>query len=125
VSEAGLSARQFFDRVAEGVLTGIRCRKCGELDVPPREFCVACHARDWEAVRLSGEGAIASYTVIRVAPARHAGDAPYAVAVVRLREGVSLLGRVVGVPFEKLAIGLPLRFRPLTINGETAIGFEE
>ena len=72
---------------------------------------------------LAGAGTIASYTVIRVAPRGHAADVPYAIAVVKLNEGVSLLGRVVDIPFEKLAIGLPVRFRPLVKGAETSVGF--
>jgi uncharacterized OB-fold protein len=123
VTEPGITLRQFFDRAREGRLTGVRCRKCGELAIPPKELCPACHERAWEPVPLAGEGTIASYTVIRVAPRAHAADAPYAVAAVRLTEGVSLLGRVVDIPLERLAIGLPVRFRPLVKNDQTSIGF--
>ncbi len=123
MTEPGITLRQFFDRAREGRLTGVRCRKCGELAIPPKELCPACHERAWEPVPLAGEGTIASYTVIRVAPRAHAADAPYAVAAVRLTEGVSLLGRVVDIPLERLAIGLPVRFRPLVKNDQTSIGF--
>ncbi len=120
---ATVTLRDFFAEARQGRLTGIRCRACGNLTIPPKEFCDACGRREWEAVPLSGEGTIASYTVIRVAPASHAGEAPYAVAVVRLREGVSLFGRVVDVPLESLAVGMPVRFRPLSIRSQTALGF--
>jgi len=123
VTEPGITLRQFFDRAREGRLTGVRCRKCGELAIPPKELCPACHERAWEPVPLAGEGTIASYTVIRVAPRAYAADAPYAVAAVRLTEGVSLLGRVVDIPLERLAIGLPVRFRPIIRDDQTAIGF--
>jgi uncharacterized OB-fold protein len=93
------------------------------MAMPPREFCAACHERAWQPVALSGDGTIASFTVIRVAPARHAADAPYAVAVVALKEGVSVMGRMLDVPLERLSIGLPVRFRPIVRDGETAIGF--
>jgi uncharacterized OB-fold protein len=123
VTEAGLTLAGFFERARAGTLTAVRCAKCGVLAIPPREFCAACGQRAWRPMTLSGEGAVASYTVIRVAAAKHAADVPYAVAVVRLTEGVSLLGRVVDIPLETLAIGLPVRFRPLVRNGETALGF--
>jgi uncharacterized OB-fold protein len=48
---------------------------------------------------------------------------PYAVAVVKLDEGVSLLGRVVDIPLDRLASGLRVRFRPIELNGETVSGF--
>jgi len=120
---APVTLKDFFDRVREGQLTGIRCSACGALEIPPRELCPACQARAWEAVRLTGEGTIASFTVIRVAPRAHAGDVPYAIAAVKLKEGPSLLGRIVDMPIERLAMGLPVRFRPI-VHGEAAvIGF--
>jgi uncharacterized protein len=122
-SEAGVTLQGFFDGVRGGRLTGIRCGACGEMAIPPKEFCRSCHGRAWEAVPLSGAGTIASFTVIRVAPRGHAGDAPYAIAVVSLAEGAALLGRVVDVPLETLAIGLPVRFRPLVVRDQPAIGF--
>jgi uncharacterized protein len=123
VTEAAPSLKDFFDRAREGTLTALRCGKCGELAIPPKEFCASCRERAWQPLTLSGEGTIASFTVIRVAPRHHVSEVPYAIAVVRLREGVSLMGRVVDVPLERLAVGLPLRFRPLVSDGQTAVGF--
>jgi uncharacterized OB-fold protein len=123
VTESATTLKDFFDRAREGTLIALRCGKCGELAIPPKEFCAACRERAWQRVTLSGEGAIASYTVIRVAPRHHVTEVPYAIAVVKLREGVSLMGRVVDVPLERLAIGLAVRFRPLVSDGQTAVGF--
>ena len=118
-----LTLKHFFEEARAGRLSGIRCGKCGELAIPPKEFCPTCQARDWTAMPLAGGGSIASFTVIRVAPRGRGAEAPYAVAVVRLDEGVSLLGRIVDIPFESLRAGLPVRFRPLVTGEQTAIGF--
>jgi uncharacterized OB-fold protein len=124
VTEPALTQRRFFEKAGEGQLTAIRCGHCGELAIPPREFCPSCSHRRWEPVGLSGEGTIASYTIIRVAPRAHAVDVPYAIAAVQMKEGVSMLGRVVDVPLAHLAVGLPVRFRPLVSSGgHTAVGF--
>ena len=123
MAESALTLKNFFEQARGGRLTGIKCGRCGHLEIPPKEFCDACGQRAWQPVPLSGDGAIASYTVIRVAPTKHAADAPYAVAVVKLKEGVSLFGRLVDVPLDKLAIGMLLRFRPLVIHDQIAIGF--
>ena len=123
MAEPVVTLRHFFERARAGQLTAVRCGKCGELAIPPRELCPACGERAWEPVPLAGEGTIASFTVIRVAPRAWAADAPYAVAVVRLNEGVSLLGRIVDIPLEKLAVGLPVRFRPLVRDDRTSVGF--
>ena len=118
-----ITLQTFFEEARAGRLTGIRCRNCGELAIPPREFCGSCQERAWESVPLAGDGTIASYTVIRVPPRSHAGQAPYAVAVVKLREGVSLFGRLVDIPIEVLDVGLPVRFRALIAENQTIVGF--
>jgi uncharacterized protein len=123
VPEPVITLRHFFESARDGQLTGIRCGGCGALAIPPKEFCESCQQRAWQPVPLAGEGTIASFTVIHVAPRAHAADVPYAIAAVRLKEGVSLLGRLVDIPLEKVAIGLPVRFRPLVKDGQTAIGF--
>ena len=118
-----MTLKHFFEQARAGTLTALRCAKCGELALPPKEFCAGCRERAWEPVPLSGEGAIASYTVIRVAPRHHVGEVPYAIAVVALREGVSLMGRILDVPLDSLAIGLPVRFRPIVTETQTSVGF--
>lgn len=123
MTEPVITARAFFERARAGQLTAVRCGSCGELAIPPRELCPACHARAWQPVPLIGEGTITSFTVIRVAPRAHAADAPYAIAVVKLQEGVSILGRIVDIPLDKVAVGLPVRFRPLGAQDQTSIGF--
>src|SRR5438128_10906212 len=118
-----MTARAFFERARAGQLTAVRCGSCGELAMPPKELCPACHTRAWQPVPLVGEGTIASFTVIRIAPRAHAADAPYAIAVVQLKEGVSILGRIVDIPLDKIAVGLPVRFRPLGSPDQTSVGF--
>ena len=124
MTEPTITARAFFEKARGGQLTAIRCGSCGELAVPPKELCPNCHGHAWQPVALAGDGTIASFTVIRVAPRAHAADVPYAVAVVRLKEGVSILGRILDIPFEKLAVGLPVRFRPIIAKDlTTSVGF--
>ena len=123
MSDSTITLQSFFEQARQGKLIGIKCGGCGALAIPPRELCPECGRRQWSPVPLSGDGEIASFTVIRIAPRGHLGDAPYAIAAVRLVEGVSLLGRVVDIPFDDLAIGRKVRFRPLRIHDQTAIGF--
>jgi uncharacterized OB-fold protein len=112
-----ISHKEFFDGARAGTLRALRCTHCGELAIPPKEFCVACGRREWTATPLSGEGRVTSFTVIRVAPRRHAAAAPYAIAHVTLTEGVALLGRLVDIPLDTITLGMPVRFRLLGDNG--------
>jgi uncharacterized OB-fold protein len=123
VTDSVITLKNFFEQARAGRLTGIRCGRCGDLSIPPKEFCPSCQERAWEPVPLQGNGTIASFTVIRVAPKGRGADTPYAVAVVRLTEGVSLLGRIVDIPLESLSVGIPVRFRALVYDDQTVIGF--
>jgi uncharacterized OB-fold protein len=123
VNERVVSLKHFFEEARAGRLTAIRCRECGGLALPPKEFCPSCQQRSWEPAPLSGAGTVTSFTVIRIPPRGRAAEAPYAVAVVKLEEGVSVLGRVVDIPLDALKTGLPVRFRPLVSEHQTLIGF--
>jgi uncharacterized OB-fold protein len=123
VTEHVITLQNFFEQARAGQLTGIRCGRCATLALPPKELCPTCHQRQWEPVPLAGTGVVTSFTVIRIPPRGRAAEAPYAVAVVKLAEGVSLLGRVVDIPLEALKTGLPVKFRPLVAESQTMIGF--
>ncbi len=107
-----LPLQEFFEGVRTGRVTVQRCAGCGEPAVPPKAFCPRCHGGVWERLPLGGEGEVASFTVIRVPPARLLAEAPYAIVIVRFPEGVQLLGRLDGVPIEALRVGLPVRLVP-------------
>lgn len=118
-----VTLKAFFEEARAGRLTAIRCGRCGELAIPPKEFCPACQERAWQPVPLDGHGTISSFTIIRVPPRGHAEEAPYAVAVVKLDEGVSLLGRILDIPLDALKVGMAVRFRPLIRDERTVIAF--
>ena len=123
MTERVITLKSFFEEARAGRLTGIKCGHCGELAIPPKEFCPGCQHRKWTPVTLAGRGTVVSFTIIRVPPRGAPAPAPYAVAVVKLDEGVSLLGRLVDIPLESLKAGLPVKFRPLLAEQQTAIGF--
>ncbi len=118
-----ITLKGFFEEARAGRLTAIRCDNCGELAIPPKELCPSCRERRWALVPLAGTGSVVSFTVIRIPPRGRLPEAPYAVAVVKLDEGVSLLGRIVDIPLAALAAGLPVRFRPLLTEEQVVIGF--
>jgi uncharacterized OB-fold protein len=123
VTERVITLQSFFEDARAGRLTALRCAECGALALPPKEFCPTCQQRRWESVPLTGTGKVTSFTVIRIPPRGRAAEAPYAVAVVKLDEGPSMLGRVVEIPLEAIKAGLPVKFRPLVSEGQTIIGF--
>ena len=120
----GMSTREFFDEVSGGRLVVQRCGACGALAVPPKVVCQSCEGVRWGRATLGGDGEVTSYTVIRVPPAQFAAQAPYVVAVARMAEGVSLLGRLTGAPVDAAHVGMPVRFAgPLADADQPVITF--
>ena len=64
-----------------------------------------------------------TYTIIRVPPGPFADQAPYAVGIVELDDGVRLTAQVVDCDFSGLAIGLRVRleFRKLSEEGAAGV----
>lgn len=88
------------------------CAECGKVWVESGPTCPFCGAEGGSEVTLSGRGRLVSWTVIRVAPARYAAEAPYAVGLLQLDEGPRLTARLAGDP-ERLAAGQPVAFASL------------
>jgi uncharacterized OB-fold protein len=77
------------------MLPARRCAECGRLSVDA-PTCRHCGAEGGEALELSGRARLLSWTVIRVAPARYASEAPYAIGLLELEEGPRLTARLSG-----------------------------
>lgn len=78
------------------MLQGRCCAECGKLSLDAGQLCPFCGSQGGSAVALSGRGRLLSWTVIRVAPGRYAGEAPYAVGLLQLEEGLRLTARLEG-----------------------------
>jgi len=109
--------RPFRDGAQRGVLVLQRCLDCGRHRFPAARYCTQCHAERSEWVATSGAGVVESWCTFHRAywPA-FAQDVPYDVVQVRLDEGVRLFSNLVGVPRERLRIGMRVRatFDPVT-----------
>ena len=100
--------QHFWDGTRAGELRLQRCHACGNMYFPPRPFCPACASRDVEVFAASGRGSLLSY-VINHRP-HPSFDGPYAIAVVKLDEGPTLMSNIVDCPQtpEALVLDMPL-----------------
>lgn len=98
----------FWEGVARHQLLIQRCSGCGALRFPWLPGCNACGCLEWDTVEASGDGTVYSYVVMHHPPFP-AFDPPYAVGLVELSEGVRMVSNVVGVPYDKVRIGMPVR----------------
>lgn len=99
---------QFYKFLQHGKLKAAKCLKCGTIHLPPRPVCGKCLSQDFEWVTLSGEGKLASFTVIHVAPQQFEALTPYPVGIIELEEGLRIPGMINGVTQEQLRIGMEL-----------------
>jgi uncharacterized OB-fold protein len=79
----------------DGTLLLQYCDKCERTIMYPKHRCPHCFGTDLSWVRAEGAGTLYSFTVQRLgAPSAFVDQLPYALGVVRLAEGVQLLGRL-------------------------------
>jgi len=90
---------------------------------PARRICPSCRGTAFEAVKLSRRGTVVTSTVIHVAPADFAMEAPYAMAVVETPEGARLMTQVVDCDPAEVAPGteVTLEFRLIRKEGHGGI----
>lgn len=98
----------FWEGVRERRLLIQRCTACSTLRHPWLPGCAGCGHPEWDTVEASGTGEVYSYVVMHHPPFP-AFDPPYAVALIELTEGVRMISNVIGVPYDEVRIGMPVR----------------
>ncbi len=99
----------FWDGTAAGELRVQHCLACDLHYFYPRPFCPHCGASEVEWVTAAGRATLYSYVINhRPAPGF---EAPYAIAVVELDEGVRMMTNIVNTDItpENLRLDMPLR----------------
>lgn len=101
--EPTVDTKSYWAAAAESCLMIGACRACGKNHFYPRTRCPICLSADTELRRASGAGTIYSFSVMRRA------TIPYAIAYVRLEEGVTMMTNIVDCAFDDIRIGMPVR----------------
>ena len=119
--------RPHWEGAQAGELRVQRCLHCATPRYPPSRWCPKCLHDETEWVTTSGRGTVWSWCVFHRAYFKgFEPDLPYTVALIALEEGVRLYSNLIGVPDERLRVGLPVRavFEPAT-SDVTLIKFQE
>lgn len=127
-AQADFIAENLFDVRPDGapILLGGRERASGRIVFP-----LPADAERFDRVELPDRGELWSFTIQRFRPKSPPyGGAeafePYAVGYVALGEAIIVESRLVGIPFEDLSIGMPLRLTLETFplaTGETRLTY--
>ena len=96
--------KAFWDAAQNNQLSLKFCNSCKEPHYYPRTICPHCGSDDTLLVESKGLGEIYSYTVMR-----RGVEVPFAMAYVRLDEGISLLTHLTNCDFDAIQIGQKVR----------------
>jgi uncharacterized OB-fold protein len=129
------TSASFYEYLAEGRLMAARCNECAQVYLPPRPFCPHCRTgKTLVWTELSGEGALAAFTVIAIAPTfmvaqGYGRENPYCTGIVALDEGPMISARILGVDAsapDSIAIGARMRLHILQGGGDQpTLAFEK
>ena len=95
----GYAAGRFLTELRDNQkILGIKCSKCGEVMVPPRDICPHCYIKNEEMVEVGPEGTVTAFSVVHLSNDEQAVDTPFALALIRLEGAdtdlIHLLGGV-------------------------------
>ncbi len=104
-------------------LEASKCKKCGYIAFPPRLVCPECGAREFEKEVLPDTGKLVTYTVIRVAPSQFTDEAPYAVGIAELTNGVKIMAQLADCDVENIKVGMEIviEFRRVQTHGHHGV----
>ncbi|MDN5860783.1 MAG: OB-fold domain-containing protein [Pseudonocardia sp.] len=117
----GLTAG-FWSAAARRELVRPVCRDCGRSFFTPQVACPGCLSEDWTYEVSSGRGRVYSATTVHKAPSPEF-TAPFAVGIVDLDEGWSMLAGLVGDP--RPAIGAAVEVTWVAHGGRLVPAFRE
>jgi uncharacterized protein len=101
----------FWDKVNEEEIWLQRCKTCDQgAYFYPRFFCPKCMSKDVEWFKASGKGKLYTYMINHRPHPAFMAEAPYAIAIVELDEGVRMMTNIHGIENtpEKLILDMPL-----------------
>jgi len=107
-------------------MIGRRCGACGRVYFPPREICPKCRRASMgkmEKVKLSGKGAVVSWTDVHEGLPDFQMQIPYTMAIIELDEGARITGQIVDSHEGDVRIGSRVEavFRKLGEEGKSGI----
>ena len=84
-----------------------RCKACERLQFYPRSLCTSCMSGKLEMVPASGRGTVRTFTVIRhPVSAAYASEVPYALALIELEEGPTMMSALCNTDIDDVQIGM-------------------
>jgi hypothetical protein len=104
------ASAEFFAGAGTGKLILKYCRRCSSYGFNQDRCCPRCFAvTEWRPA--SGQGTVYSWSVNHQFHPAFAGEIPYVIAAVELKEGPLMVTRLVDIEPDALHIGFPVKVR--------------
>lgn len=99
--------KEFWDGAKKHELLVQKCSQCDSYRYPPSPICPKCFSSNFKWEKVSGKGEVYSFTIVRVAVRPEwTSDVPYALATIRLDEGVRMVSDIIDCPVDNVKIGM-------------------
>jgi uncharacterized protein len=110
VPQPNAETQVFWDKANQDELWIQRCNQCNKPYFYPRFFCPRCLSQDVEWFKTAGKGKLHTYMINHRAAPGFEDEAPYAIAVVELDEGVRMMTNIHDIENtpENLVLDMPL-----------------
>lgn len=103
-------SRPYWEGASQGKLILQKCAGCGQVRHYRQVTCADCYSTASVSIDAAGMGRIHSWTISHHAfHPGFAADLPYALVTVDLTEGVRAMGRLDGLAFDDLKVGLAVK----------------
>lgn len=86
-------------------LSADMCVACKKLWHPHGHLC-SCGGTTFEKKILQGTGTVISFTYVTNPPTAYGGQAPYYIALIKLDEGICVMGQLTDVGDRSICIGM-------------------
>lgn len=113
--------RHYWEGAKAGELRLQRCDACETAYFPPRPFCPECGSRKVSVFKASGKATLHSYVINHLPAPGFSG--PFAIAVVKLAEGPTMMSNILDCPQtpEALVLDMPLEVTFETLTDEISL----
>ncbi len=102
-------------------MLGNKCEKCGAEYFPSVNLCRKCGSDALHLAEMPRDGELISYTLQKESLSGFEDQEPMVFGLIRLKNGVRILGQIVDIPYESLSVGSRVRavFRKIKTDGES------
>lgn len=101
-------------------LIGKKCMTCLNIFFAPRMLCAICNPpQETVDIQLSGEGNVVSFSTVNVPSEEHSNEAPYLLAIIKLKDGPKLTAQIVDCKENQVRIGMPVEVVFRKINEDS------